>query len=402
MQEAGLFAPDSAAATALTRAGTIVEAAHFERLQADALLRLRGACVGAPEWSDATDGGDAVMIGAPAAHSPAEGRSALGWTGASALSGGQCVVWRGAQRVAEALEGEVAALHGSDDSLRCGAACKTLEDAADLYRVLVAAACQPYESARKALVHTNSLRYLADAVTLLPLTLPPDATAREPLVAAAAASAAVLAGAAAEEQAQFVERFAARVVNTIDALPDLRGLKVKAGLDARKSVQRACKALRSVSEALARACTPEMHVALYAAALGRVCAAAASKVLALQDISPQDCDDIHGVLEPLWTDPVAAAAAHLASGVDGAPPGLPGWTAADAEVVLRGACEGARKLAAVGYTLKARMADIAEAWEGGELRGAGLGAGDVVHMLRAVFEDNPHQRQCIARVRAVS
>jgi hypothetical protein len=157
-----------------------------------------------------------------------------------------------------------------------------------------------------------------------------------------------------------------------------------------------------VSEALARACSPAMHVSIYVDVLGGVCSAAAEKILELPDLSPQDCDDVHGVLESLWVDTVSAAAQHLVHGVGGDENRAVRLAGMSVEEMIEGACQPLRKLKALGWMFKVRMVEIVEDWERGHLQKCGLTQGEVLGVLQAVFEDNPHRRQCLDRVLAFS
>jgi hypothetical protein len=244
----------------------------------------------------------------------------------------------------------------------------------------------------------NSLKHLANSITLLPLLL-----TELPVVSAAASAAAALARAADAQQQQFTLQLAGRITKSLQALPELRGLEAKSGLDARRTVQRACKALCSVSEALVRACCPAMHVSIYVDVLGGVCSAAADKILELPYLSLQDCDDVHGVLESLWVDTVIAAAKHLVHGVSGDENRsgmLAGWSVEETKEMLEGACQPLQKLKALGRMLKVRVVEIVEEWEHGHLQKCGLTQGEVMGVLEAVFEDNPHRRKCLDRILA--
>jgi hypothetical protein len=381
-----------------------VEAACFDHVQADCLLRVRDACSSAPSWSDDDGSSDITTVGMCALHSPAAHRSALGWATTSAMSDGCSFVWQAAVTVADILEREVATLCSNSSLLQSRVVCKTLEDAAELYCILVVDACQPFESARCALLHINSLKHLSDSVTLLPLTLASHTAAQLPVLSAAASAAAALARVADAQQEQFTSQLASRITKSLQALPNLRKLAAKSGLDARRTVQRACKALRSVSEALARSCCPAMHVCIYIDMLGRVCHSAADKILELPDLSPQDCDDVHGVLESLWVDTVAAVVQDLVDGVDTDENGrgkLPGWTVQEVGEMIEGACKPLRKLKALGRMLQVRMVEIVEEWELGHLQESGLTREEVLGVLKAVFEDNPHRRKCVDRILGV-
>jgi hypothetical protein len=228
IQDASLALRNGNAWLAITRAVMGMEAACFEHVQADCLLRLRDTCRSAPSWSDEEESSDIATVNRCASHSSTSHQPALGWTATTAMCDGPSVVWRAAVTAADILEREVSALRSDGSSLLIGAVCKTLEDAAELYCVLVVDACQPFESARRALIHINSLKHLANIVTLLPLSL-----VELPVVSAAASAATALARAADAQQQQFALQLAERIAKSLQALPELRGLEAKSGLDAR-------------------------------------------------------------------------------------------------------------------------------------------------------------------------
>ena len=409
LRACGLITPDNAAWAAVSAAFAPIGAALFVQIQADSLLAVRRACLGAKTWSDAAGSADVVVVGDPlpaAASQPPLGRA---WPWPSVLRGGQTALWRGVVDVVGTLAQVLNDLAQDGSEVHVSAACKTLGDAAAMYEILAVRPSQPFTAARRGLLHINSLRYLADQLTLLPLTIAAHhAAARQPVLLAATAAAAGVTAVADEQQAQFVKRLSALVKKGLQELPHLCGMDRKAGLAARKLVQRACASLRSMANALSRACAPAVQAHIFVGILGRVCSFATSKILALPDISPTDCDEIRAAFERLWTDVLPAAAAHFvqnsvvdsssATAVGQWPAGSTPESVAD---LLAASCQPLRKLAAVGQLLSDRMVDIVDSWESGELPGVGLSAEQVVGVMRAVFEDNPHRKRCIERVLAV-
>jgi hypothetical protein len=385
-----------------------LEAAQFDTIQAGTLRQLRNACLCATQWSDSLDSDCVAVVGdEPLPGEP--GSSALGWEWHSIFRGGHMVVWRCAADMVVTLEATVAQLRTDGSSLRASVVCKTLGDAAALYSALVLRPSQPFTAARRGLVHINSLQYLADEVALLPLTVAPDAPARDDVAAAAAAAAATLSASADEQRGVFVKRLGGLVKKTLHELPHLVGMGRKGGLAARKLVQKACTSLRSVAEALAKTCVPAEQVALFCGVLGIVCSHVAAKIFALRDISPQDCDEIKAVFERLWTDVPATAAGYFLQSAPGgarherdalAAQWPPRWSSDMLAGMLRRACQPLRKLEAIGQLLSDRMVDIVANWESGRLADAGLSAHEVESMMRAVFEDNAHRRNCIERVQS--
>jgi hypothetical protein len=399
--------------SAITHAVAPLEAAQFEQLQAATLLRLRQACLGAKHWSDACDSRDVAVVGdvafadgAPAGSTPAG--AYLGWSWPSVLQGGQALVWRCAVDIVAALEVAVVELEKDASDVRVGAVCKTLRDAVALYATLVLWPSQPFKAARRGLIHINSLRYLSDSITLLPLTVATDQhVVCHAVMPAAVAAAAQAAAAADEQEALFVKRLAGLVKKGLQDLPDLRGFDRKSGLAARKMVQKSCASLRSVAEALAKACPPAVQVHLFCGVLGNVCEHVVAKILALRDMSPQDCDEIKDVFERIWADVLPAATAHFMQNTIAEATGALGqwpspWTEDSVASMLAEVCLPVRKLAVVGKLLSDRLVDIVDGWETGSLPAVGLTAEEVVGVMRAVFEDNPHRKRCIDRVEASS
>ena len=405
LHQQGHVRADSTAWTALSQAVAPLEAAQFDELQADTLQRLRDMCIGSQDWSDTLGSADIASVG-DRQFSSGDASTACGWPWPGLFAGGRMLVWRCAVDMAALLEAAVAEVHQDVSSLRVGVTCKTLGDAAALYDALVLRPSS-FNMARRALIHVNSLQHLADAIALLPLTVAAHDAAVDDISTAAATAAAAFAASADEQQAAFVKRLGGIGRKVLHELPPLLRLDRSGGLAARKRVQKCCAVLRTTAEALAACCRPAEQVALFCRVLGDVCDYAARKVLELRDISPQDCDEIKAIFERLWTDAPAAAATQFlqdAPGGDGAlgrqwPQHVTADTLAE---VLRQACQPVRKLMAVGSMLSDRMVDIAAAWESGALPATGLTAAEVTSMMRAIFEDNPHRRNCIERVEAAA
>jgi hypothetical protein len=61
-------------------------------------------------------------------------------------------------------------------------------------------------------------------------------------------------------------------------------------------------------------------------------------------------------------------------------------------------CSSLRKLDAVLGLLTARLAQIVEAWERGQLQPAGLSLGEVRRLVVALFEDTDYRAQCLQRM----
>ena len=383
-----------------------LEAAQFNELQAGTLLRLRTACAGAAHWSDGRDSHDLVLSGkACKASNDATHGTALGWEWPGVLDAGQRLLWRCALDVAAALEAAVAQLRHDDSSVRVGAVCKTFGDAAALYDALVLQPCLPLTNSRRGLLHVNSLLHVADAITLLPLTVTLRCAARSQVSAAAAAAAAELAASAQEHRGMLVRRISKPSKLLLAELPPLTNLNQRDGLAARRCMQKVCSSLRSASDVLARVCAPADQVATFCSVLSHVCEHACAKVLFIRDISESDCTEVHAIFERLWAEvPASAAGSFLQTspaanaGAAAAPPWPPRWTRDVLADVIVKSCQPARKLAAIGGMLNNRMAEVVAQWEAGLLAQVGLSAGEVCGVLRAVFADNSHRKECIATI----
>ena len=397
--------PESSSAHgAITKALLPLELTQFDALQADTLQRLRNACLGVADWSDAPDGPNVVTVGQAYAEATSASATGAVWPWPGVLFGGHALIWAAAQEVLAQLAGALEVLRTDSSALRAGAVCKTLTDAAALWQCLVLRPSELAQSAKRSLLHINTLFHLAAETALLPLGLTHACPHRAAVVAAAADAAATFEELAAEKQALFVANSGDAVAHILQGVPQLTAMDRRGGLAARKQAQKASTALRSLAEAVSRACAPERQVIVFAGILGRTVAPVAARILALPDISPADCDEICAVFEGIWSDVPAAAAKQFqrSSGASGESQWPPAWHSDAICDAIKHACLPLRKLEAIGRLLKDRMAEIMPAWERGELQAAGLSANEVAGVLRSVFEDNALQRSNIATLEAAS
>eukprot|EP00798_Chlamydomonas_sp_ICE-L_P028249 gene28249-31353_t len=191
-----------------------------------------------------------------------------------------------------------------------------------------------------------------------------------------------------------------------DILLGLDGLKRigtrgsgQTGIAYRKTVSQLMHSLSRLGRMLLENLTPAHVVELGSSVLGNVCGELSSFILDMRDIGVDDCTDLKDLLTPFAADALPSLLGMPTT--PGAQPATPELSGVPVQVLFDSIlhrCKPLRKLKMLLTLLDARLKEIAGWWEAGSLQAAGLGVDEVVHLLRALFEDSQHRRAAISKV----
>ncbi|CAL8471952.1 g11494 [Coccomyxa elongata] len=310
----------------------------------------------------------------------------------------------GRYRITHRAEALVAVMRGAlEEAVRSGSPAVAQSLAAAVQDVAeLAGALLPSVRARKlqvpqpaALFH-NDCQHVAAQLLSLPYLFAPRLAQLAPSAPSQFIDAALRLRAAgtAVLEAQ-AERQAREVADVLSAAQGFSRLHVaQRGITARKVVQQALHALRRLGDMLGSVLAPRDFVRVAAAVVQALAHRAVGELLALEDISVEESEDLPRILGPL-ADDAPAAALGRAGALEQAP--------ADRDLILaaiEARAPALAKLREVLFVMGARLVQIDERWKDGGLQKAGLSSDEVVHLIEALFEDTDLRREVLHNIRS--